>query len=264
MGERPSVAVQEPDWRTDNPSDGVEFITEPEHYGVIPEPEPAYKFMPDWYKQLPLELDGGVERSGIGNSTVRACIPFLEAMKQGYVLKTPCEISLSVTDDYQFEYEWRMDTEEGVMTHFDKSRIGDAFPGDGPILKFHTLWKMRVPDGYSTLQMPLMNRRDEDRFRPFCGFLDTDSYMQTMNSIVEWTGGEYQGVIEKGTPVAQVIPIKRENLLTDALARPMTEDEVTEMERQSNQIMGDQRFYRTELWDPVDATRVKHDDSKDT
>ncbi len=49
----------------------IEFIASEDDYDVIPEPYPARKLIPDWYKKLDNKLHSGFE-----SSTIKRCPPF--------------------------------------------------------------------------------------------------------------------------------------------------------------------------------------------
>ena len=50
----------------------------------------------------------------------------------------------------------------------------------------------------------------EGRFKLFDGVVDTDTYYTHVNFPFIFTGGDGEYLIEKGTPLVQVIPFKRE------------------------------------------------------
>lgn len=236
---------------------GFEFITEPELYGAIPEPEPAHHMLPDWYKNLPIEVDGGVERSGLRNSTVRACMPFLEAMKMGWILKTPADIEIRCGDG-EFEYQSLINRE--VMNTFSHSQLGPQFPERGYIINFYSHWRMEAPDGWSILTTHPLNRPGEDRFRAFSGVLDVDEYDAALNQPSIFLKESFSGVIPQGTPISQIIPIHRDWLDMEATARPATEDEELAYTTEQNSNAANQRNYRDDVWEPIDGARV---DAKD-
>ena len=56
----------------------IKFFCDPECQDVIPEPYPARKLMPDWYKKLPNFTDG--PDTNFEFKTLKRCPPFLDAM----------------------------------------------------------------------------------------------------------------------------------------------------------------------------------------
>lgn len=230
--------------------DEIEFICDERWRDIIPEPEPAHKVLPLWYKKLPLEQDGGGERTYLSNSTVKACIPFLEAMKTGWIFKTPCDVYIKI-EDGDYESEWRMN--EKAMSHFKDEAVGPAFPG-GKVVKFNNLWRVNAPDGYSMLFTHPFNRLTEDRFHTFSGIIAVDEFDGCINHPVNWTAGDWEGVIPKGTPVAQGIPFKRDAIPTDAVVRTSTDEEDADLQKHRDSKDTNQRHYRENQWTPLDAS----------
>jgi hypothetical protein len=76
-------------------------------------------------------------------------------------------------------------------------------------LKFMNPWVIETEAGYSCLFTSPLNHM-ETRFKILDGIVDTDSYYSEVNFPFLWTGGDGEFFIKKGTPLVQVIPIKRE------------------------------------------------------
>ena len=69
----------------------IEFHAEPEFFGQIPEPFPASRAVPDWLKQLPVDLQGG--------PTIKRCAPFLQAITAGYIIPVPFDFQFTYSSD---------------------------------------------------------------------------------------------------------------------------------------------------------------------
>jgi hypothetical protein len=122
-------------------------------------------------------------------------------------------------------------------------------------MKFINYWSMKVPDGYSALITNPLNRPGQP-FTPFSGVVDLDNYFNNVNAPFMWTGGEFEGVIDAGTPIVQVIPFERDSMLTDATARPMTEEEKLEVIRTKNEIGSHGSMYRDRRWQHKPGSRM--------
>ena len=236
----------------------IEFVTEEELYGAIPEPIPANKVMPDWYKRLGqyVSNDGSStnDRPSIQSSTVKRCAPFMEAMTMGWIIPLAAEVEFTAQDGY-VEYGWEFGRE--LISNHSLAQVGgDMFPNsEWPVMKFHNFWSINVPDGYSALFTNPLNRPGQ-QFTTFSGVVDLDNYFNTVNFPFMWTGGEFEGIIESGAPIIQVIPFKRDSMLTDATAREMTEEESLEAERTSNEIGSHNSMYRDRRWQPKPGSRM--------
>jgi hypothetical protein len=55
--------------------------------GYIPEPKPSLQFIPEAYKKMPLDI-----KKDSVQSTVKRCIPFLDAMTSGYIVPFQTDI----------------------------------------------------------------------------------------------------------------------------------------------------------------------------
>lgn len=232
--------------------DTIEFVTEKELYGAIPEPIPASKVLPDWYKQLGQRTTENDKRE-LQSATVKRCMPFLDAMTMGWILPLAAEVQFDAEDGY-VQYTWGFD-EDVVSSHNMNQVGGDMFPeNDWPILKFHNFWCINVPDGYSLLVTNPLNRI-EPRFQTFSGVVDADHYFNYINAPFMWTGGEYHGVMDAGTPIVQVIPFKRDAMLSDGVVREMTEDEHLEQRRTQTRLNSQESMYRDERWQAKRGSR---------
>ncbi|QRV15006.1 hypothetical protein JMJ58_19180 [Haloterrigena salifodinae] len=229
---------------TDEPI--IEFVCKKENYGAIPEPIPANRVLPDWYKQLGQYVDGGNERDGIQQSTVKRCAPFMEAMTAGWIIPLAGDVEFHAKDGH-VNYNWGF-AEELVSAHNMEQVGGMMFPNhEWPVLKWHNYWCVKVPEGYSLLVMAPLNRI-EPRFQPFAGIVDADQYFNFINAPFMWTAGEFDGVIEQGTPIVQVIPFRRDAFITDGSVREMTDEEELEMTQTQRRLGSNESMYREERW----------------
>ncbi|AGM11012.1 hypothetical protein HRTV5_36 [Halorubrum tailed phage 5] len=238
----------------------IEFVTEEELYGAIPEPIPANKVLPDWYKKLGQYVsrepdeDSTNTRPALSSSTVKRCAPFMEAMTMGWIIPLAGEVMFNANEGY-VEYEWEFDRTL-VSSHSLNQVGGEMFPNhEWPVLKFHNWWCMKLPDGYSALITNPMNRPGQ-QFTPFSGVVDLDNYFNYVNAPFMWTGGDFEGILDAGTPIVQVIPFKRDSMLTDATSRLMTEEEALEQQRTQTELSSHVSTYRDRRWQPKPGSRM--------
>jgi hypothetical protein len=194
-------------------------------------PKPASQAIPDWYKNMAVHMDGEKEdalsKTGVASSnlTLKGCSPFLDALTSGYIFELP------------FDIEFRKDSQKGINIRWatNINLIGQHGPDQAPglpepfngmpgLLKWRPGWRVVTPPGYSCLFTHPINRHDLP-FRTFSGVVDTDMYklgvefpFQLLDSI-----NEDIFILEKGTPICQVIPFKREDW--DSSIQPFNEDE---------------------------------------
>ncbi len=76
----------------------IRFLCRPEDEGVIPPPESAKAFLPDWFRKLPAIDKQAVTTSDTG-LTVKHCMPFLDAMTTGWIIPLAATVRLEIGDD---------------------------------------------------------------------------------------------------------------------------------------------------------------------
>ena len=81
--------------------------------------------------------------------------------------------------------------------------------------KWNSPWLIKTPKGYSTLFTHPLNHFDLP-FITMSGIVDTDSYTMPIN-FPFILRSDFEGIIPKGTPIAQIIPIKRDSWLSEKL-----------------------------------------------
>jgi len=174
----------------------------------IEQPEPASKFIPDWYKNMESYIDGIKKPTGKGGTpaTIKRCMPVFDAIISGYIITSPADVYVSIKDGEQY-FEWSalglisFHPIEQAPNHPD--RKPHAYP------KWVNPWAIKTPKGYSTLFIQPMHR--ESVFTILPGIVDTDTYIAPVNFPMVINDPNFEGLIPKGTPIAQVIPFKRED-----------------------------------------------------
>jgi hypothetical protein len=170
-------------------------------------PKPASKFIPEWYKNTDSYINGKKEPGGQGgtSATVKKCMPVFDALTAGYIIPSPADIFISERDGQSY-YEWsnfgliQFHPIEQAPLH--PVQNGNSYP------KWINPWAIKTPPGYSLLFTQPFHR--ESVFTILPGIVDTDSYSAQVNFPFTLNDPKFEGVIPAGTPLAQVIPIKRE------------------------------------------------------
>jgi len=221
----------------------VTFRCPPEFEPILPPPVPAVQGLPGWFKALPQKGFSDISQTEM--MTVKRCPPFIDAMSYGFLIPLVCDLKVE-----NGEFSWDQHMPGGGAVHFPHAPIDfhdsvqaagtPFFDEDRFIIKFNNFWTIETPPGHSLLCTHPMNRRDLP-FTTITGLVDTDSYCNNMIHFpARWNDTEFNGVLPKGTPVAQCIPIKREkwvgrvktlspeetDRLTDAIASVGGEDGV--------------------------------------
>jgi hypothetical protein len=180
-------------------------------------PVPAKTMIPEWYKDVKPYIDSKYptinDYGKVNNLSVKKCIPFLDSMSSGYLIKTYCDIEITFVEGIPF-YKWGMaPVDQPTITFHDTVQIPNypstSFNENLKIAKFNNLWVVKTPPGYSSLFIPPMHHDNKMVILP--GIVDTDSYDLAIEFPFFLSDSNFNGVIPKGTPIAQVIPIKRDS-----------------------------------------------------
>jgi hypothetical protein len=191
----------------------VTFRCPPELESILPRPIPAVQGLPDWFKQMPQKGYSAVNQKDL--LTIKKCPPVIDAMGYGFLL--PLASDLKVENG---ELSWDRDLPPGCNTNWPRSPIDyhdnvqvtdtPFFDDDRFIIKFNNFWTIETPPGYSLLITHPLNRGDLP-FTTITGLVDTDTYVDNLINIpARWHDTAFSGVLPKGTPVAQCVPVKRE------------------------------------------------------
>lgn len=183
---------------------------------LLPRPIPAVLGVPDWFKAMP--QDAFNPTMGAEAPTVKKCPPFIDAMTFGFLIPLP--VDLEVRDG---EFTWDFEVPKGFVSEFAHSPIGfhDASQVVGTpfadedrfIVKFNSFWTIEAPAGYSILFTHPINRADLP-FTTLSGLVDCDTFHDSpVNFPARWHDAGFNGVLRKGIPIAQCLPVKREKWL---------------------------------------------------
>jgi len=207
----------------------IEFSAHEDYFALKEDyPIPAKLNIPEWYKKL---------EHTILNKTVKGCMPFLDTLTSGYLLKMPQDFYVRhnvdnkdkdgniFKDSFQtyslhasgsMLYSRGINLNSGFDTH-PVNQLGEApFIEKNKNLPFYKIlnpWKIKTPKGYSCLFVPPLNNSD-DRFSIIPGIVDTDTFPNEINFPIVINGDKYpilEDTIKKGTPYVQIIPFKRDN-----------------------------------------------------
>lgn len=180
--------------------------------GIVP--KPAAKFIPNWFQKLPKFINNEkhfkLYRNNTTNHTVKACIPMLDSFLTGYMICLESDI-LVTSSDVGPVIASGGHGNISVEAH-NSDQIGwEAMPdGYAPTaFKFMSQWSVTTPKGYSALFTHPLNRPDLP-FYTLSGVVDVDSH-EVPVSFPFFLKDGFEGIIPSGTPIAQIIPIKRDS-----------------------------------------------------
>lgn len=227
----------------------IEFSLIPlvkDHAESYPKPYPAGKEIPEWFKSMPVVGETQVVAETQADrivKTVKNCPPFLEAMTCGYIIPLADDITLTV--DYLGQFHGESANIEIVHFHSASQVPGAPFERCA-IAKILSPWLIRTPPGYSALFQPLLNRF-EQRLIPLAGLVETDIFYRNVNfpAVLTIPPGTTLS-LPKGTPLVQVIPIKR-----DEFQSAFVPADAEAFNLMHQQTLGDSKnpnFYKDHYW----------------
>ena len=207
----------------------IEFSAHEDYFALKEDyPIPAKFNIPEWYKKL---------EHNVLNLTIKGCMPFLDTLTSGYLLKIPQDFyvrhnidnknekneifkdsfqTYGLHDKQQLLVARSINLNSGIDTHSIKQVEGSPFIEKNKNLPFYKIinpWKIKTPKGYSCLFVSPLNNSD-DRFSIIPGIVDTDIFPNEINFPIVINGDKYpilETIIKKGTPYVQIIPFKRES-----------------------------------------------------
>jgi hypothetical protein len=174
----------------------------------LQEPKPASKLIPEWYVKMESYTKEKKKPRGDGQSsgTIKRCMPVFDAITAGYIIESPADVYVSIKDGHQY-FEWAFFELIGFHPIQQAEIHPFAKPYDYP--KWINHWAIKTPKGYSTLFVQPFHR--ESVFTILPGVVDTDEYFAPINFPMVINDPKFEGLIPKGTPIAQVIPFKRDS-----------------------------------------------------
>jgi hypothetical protein len=182
-----------------------------EHFFNI---KPSSEFIPEWYRKSVAQMPGTSSELLISNpsattSTYKKCVPFFDAITAGYMVFLTADIEVIKKENNSQYFMWR--TERTIVTHHSSDQWEGLPCPDGYssfVYKWHNQFNIKLPKDYSLLFLNPINRFDLP-FLTVAGIVDCDTYTGAVQ-FPFFIKNSFAGIIEKGTPITQIIPIKRE------------------------------------------------------
>lgn len=170
-------------------------------------PQPASKVVPSWYQNSKSYINGVKAPNGEGgvNRTIKGCMPVFDAMTAGYIIKSAADVYVSQRDGKPY-FEW---SSLGLVEFhgIDQAKLHPAGNGFN-YPKWVNPWSIKTSQGHSILVTQPMHR--ESPFTILPGVVDTDTYTAPINFPFTLNDPKFSGLIKAGTPIAQIIPFKRD------------------------------------------------------
>jgi len=188
----------------------IKFVAQNEHvWQVRDRPFPAAKKMPQSWKDIPKYSNDtkSFELTPAPSVTVKACIPTLDILTAGYYMPLWSDCLIKQENNFPI-IQWNVKNDLfGVWSLNQVSNFEIDENYSNLIFKYCHGWTIKTPPGWSCLFISPVAYPNLP-FKSLPGIVDTDIFDGEINNPIIFKKG-FEGVLEKGTPMFQIIPFKR-------------------------------------------------------
>jgi hypothetical protein len=190
----------------------INFLAQNDHvWNVRPKPFPAAKGLPDWWKNIPVYSSGHqgkLELDPMSNVTVKRCVPTLDILTSGYYVPLWADLFVTQQEGLPFA-KWTVKTPVAECWPDYQVSLFEIPEGFSKLI-FKNLhgWTIKTPPGWSCLFIH-PQAYPKLPFYTISGIVDTDIFDGEINVPFVIKEG-FEGIIERNTPMFQIIPFKRE------------------------------------------------------
>lgn len=223
----------------------ITFRCDPALIDVLPRPLPAKAALPAWLRQMAPRVPSSVHQRSI--RTVKQCPPFVDAMTHGFMMLLPCDVRVEAG---RFSWEWPLPALEvpghprAPLSFHVPEQIAGSPLAHGPhsAIKFNSFWTIELEPGWSLMAVHPINR-DDLPFRLVTGLVDADRFNDVgINFPAVWVDAEFDGVLPRGTPIAQCYPVPRDAPVL--VCEPMSDERRGRYQALAASIMAGPGVYR--------------------
>lgn len=195
----------------------IKFTAEDPHmWEVALKPIPASQTIPEWWKsmtpynQTPDNPDGTklIVENTVPNITFKKCTPMLDALTSGYILPLWSDVQVRQVGG-EARVTWKTKRNVFEIHGMSSRHINPPEGYTRQVLKYMNPWIPRTPKGYSVMITQPFGRIDNP-FYAIPAIIDSDSSSLEVLPPM-WIKEGFEGIIEKGTPMVQITPFKRDS-----------------------------------------------------
>lgn len=181
---------------------------------MLESPVLAKNNLPEWWKEtspyITKKHDFFVGENGRIQSkqTIKRCVPVFDVISAGYLIVTSSDLYIRQEEDEPY-FLWENFTKINWQSQNQSEKHPQLKNKNRNTPKIQHFWGIKTPKGYSMLFMPPAHRDNIINILP--GLVDTDKYHFPVELPFTLSDPKFEGMIPAGTPIAQLIPIKRES-----------------------------------------------------
>ena len=202
-------------WGKDKSVNEIEFVAIDKYaFEVCPKPFPASQAIPKWWKDATPYIksednpDGKkiIVENRESNASFKKCTPMLDLLSSGYIV--PLWSDVQIKNEFGSpSITWRVTKDVFQLHNGEGVEIPNGYQKTQ--FKFMNYWVPKLPKGYSALIIACPGYPNNP-FRPIQAIIDYDKTTHPLLPPMYLKEG-FEGIVEKGTPMFQVIPFKRNN-----------------------------------------------------
>lgn len=189
----------------------IKFYTTDDCFSAIPHPEPAIKFLPDWYSEMETKINNNNVDDNcnliVPHKTMKMCFGVIDSFSYGYIIPSFCDFNLHWQNDkLKIETSW----EKNFISGFVESQFKEfKLPEDHvrSMVKITLPWRIETSPGTSILVTKPKWRNIN--FEIYEGLVDSDQYVNHIHAIISFSRKEKVS-IKRGQPLIQIIPLIRD------------------------------------------------------
>jgi hypothetical protein len=223
----------------------VVFRCDPAIADSLLRPIPARRALPDWLRAMPANAFSDAHGQEV--RTLKQCPPFVDAMSHGFIIPLPCDIHVRggvLSWDWDHPPLTVAAHPSSPLSFHDPAQAAGApfFNADTVFVKFNSFWTIELEPGYSLFATHPVNRADLP-FRLLTGLVDCDRFRDVgVLFPAIWLDPEFEGVLPRGTPVAQCFPVSRAAL--DLVCEPFSNDDAQRYRDTARELLSEPGVYR--------------------
>lgn len=192
-------------------------------------------------------MPSDVAAESLGSERVRTlkhCPPLIDAMRLGFLILNPVDL---LVKDGELHWDWdppiltdAQISRAPVGVHVPEQADGTPLATDRLVLKFINFWTLEAEPGWSLLFHHPSGYPDLP-FKALSGVVDSDLFADGYVHFPALLDPGFEGLIERGTPVAQVVPVRKDSVLE---VRTMTDNEIANNRAMQDALATEPGVYR--------------------
>jgi hypothetical protein len=193
----------------------IEFIALGKYaFEVCPKPFPASQALPQWWKNASPYIKNKENSDGKkiivenfeSNASFKKCVPMLDLLSSGYIVPLWADVQIKNLNNYPL-INWRVKKDVFGTHNGQEVEIPDGYHKTQ--FKFMNQWVPKLPKGHSALIISCPGYPNSP-FRAMQAIIDYDKTTHPLFPPM-YLKNDFEGIVEKGTPMFQIIPFKRSN-----------------------------------------------------